>query len=131
MSERVGTSKVRISAQLLAALIAFAAMVAGLVAWVRAVCAPEFLDVKPPAPIEPKAPSVPSITATETAIAEVKKREGWTGFAEAESSESEWYIWVWRKPASQPRSLKDRWVVIINGETGKVVRYVRPGVQGP
>jgi hypothetical protein len=127
MSDRVETSRVRIAVLILTAIIAFAVLVAGFAALVRAVCAPKFLNVKPQAPIEPKLPSVPSITATETALAEVKKREGWTGFAEAESGESEWYIWVWRKPASQPRSLKDRWVVIVDGETGKVVEYVRPG----
>jgi hypothetical protein len=116
MGERVEMSNVRIVVLLLAALIAFALMVAGLAAWVRGVNAPEVFDVLP----------VSESDATKIAIDEVKKREGWSaGFVDKPPVEREgafWFVAVWRTPAPH-RTYEDQRPLVVDGETGQVLKY--------
>jgi hypothetical protein len=116
MSERVEMSKARIVALLLAALFGFAAVLWGIGGWVRAVNTPEVFDVLP----------VPERDAVKIAIGEVKKREGWSGYVDKPAVEQEgtfWFVAVWRQPASQRRSSEDQRCVVIDGETGQVLKY--------
>jgi hypothetical protein len=116
MSERVEMSNVRMAALLLAALIAFTAIAAGIAAWVRGVNAPEAFDVL----------AVSESDATKIAIDEVKKREGRSvGFVDkppVERGGTFWFIAVWRTPAPH-RTYEDQRCVVVDGETGQVLKY--------
>jgi|SRR5580704_12439980 hypothetical protein len=114
MGERVSV-RIRIAGWLVAALIAFAAMVWGIGAWARAANRPEVFDVLP----------VPESEATRIAIAEVTKREGWSGFVDEPPVRREgifWHVAVWRTPAPH-RPSADRRGVTVDGEAGQVLKY--------
>ena len=115
-------SNARVAALLLAALIAFAAMVWGIGVWVRAANRPQVFDVLP----------IPESDAAKIAIDEVKKREGWSGFVDKPPAEQEgtfWFVAVWRIPPSQLRFYKDQRWVVVDGETGQVLKYGGVGRQ--
>jgi hypothetical protein len=61
------------------------------------------------------------LDAESTAIAEVKKREGWSGLAHAWGIEaSDWEVEVWREPKSEANT---RWVAV-NAYDRHVSAYV-------
>lgn len=81
--------------------------------------APEVFNVLP----------VPESEAIRIAIAEVKKREGWSGLVDESPVQREgifWYVAVWHTPAPH-RPSEDRRRVIVDGEEGKVLKYGREG----
>lgn len=73
-------------------------------------------------------PPVPEQEAAKVAIAEVKKREGWTGFVDrpVDREGFRWYVTVWPTPRPHPASFGSSRGVTIDGATGKIIDYQRP-----
>jgi hypothetical protein len=132
MSDRAGPSRVVLIAALVAALLAFGMLVGGISVWLREASAPDDVwgkDLINTVPIahDINEPRVPEDEAAKIAIAEIKKREGWTGFVETVDREGfRWYITVWPKPRPHPASIESSRHLTISGSTGEVLNYWVP-----
>jgi hypothetical protein len=123
MDTRVSfATRVRVAALLVAALTAFAVLVGAFGAWVRWATAPE-ISGENAVSIDPlmnwaNVPRVSESEAAKIAVAEVKKREGWSGkFTHADREGFRWYLIV----RHEPNVPHDYRVVEINGSDGKVL----------
>ena len=127
MTEPAGKSTAAVG---LALLVAFLTLVGLFAHWLRISSSPE-IDAKGPgmpALLEPPympalAEQVPRAKAAQIAIAEVKRREGWSGKADAPEREGHWwYVTVWREPKS-PESSRQ---VVVHSQDGHICDYVSP-----
>jgi hypothetical protein len=124
MSDRSTTSRLRVSALVIAGMITFAAVVEGVSILVRAVSAPE-IEAENAVNTDPtmtwdRFQKVSEGQAGQIAFKEVKQREGWSGtITAAVLGEFGWVVTVGHKPDAS----HDYRVVGVDAKTGAVGDY--------